>query len=68
MKGETNMKKKIWYAVLRDNERTDHSTGSFRKREAIKMARQLRKDGYPEAYIAVLDDETDYCYDEIRDF
>lgn len=61
---------KIWYAVLRDGEDNDWGTGSTRKRDALKMARQLRRDGYSEAFVAVIDEtHTDaFCIDEIRDF
>lgn len=59
---------KVWYAVMMDNEDTDHGTGSFVKREAIKMAKKYRKNGYKDAYIAVIIQEDDFCIDEIRDF
>lgn len=63
------MKKKIWYAVLTDNEDNDWGTGSTRKRDAIKMVRQLRRGGYTDAFIAVIDDTKDdkFCLDEIHD-
>lgn len=59
---------KVWYAVMMDNEDTDHGTGSFREEEALQMASQLRKQGHPDAYVALIDPEDDYCIDEIRDF
>lgn len=59
---------KVWYAVLIDNEDNDHGTGSYRKDEAIRMARKYRKQGYPDAHIALIDPEDDYCIDEMRDF
>ena len=63
------MAPKIWYAVLQDNEDNDWGTGSTRKRDAIKMVRQLRRDGYKDAFIAVIDDTNDdkFCLDEIHD-
>lgn len=61
----------IWYAVLNDNEDNDWGTGSTRKREALKMLRQRIRDGYDDAYIAVIDQHDDdpmatICIDEIR--
>lgn len=44
----------IWYAVMRDNDDNDWGTGSTRKREALKIA----KDTSPEAYIAVIEIDT----------
>lgn len=60
--------RKVWYAVLRDNEDNDHSTGSFVKREAIRIARQYRKEGDLEAHIALIDPQDDFCIDEMREF
>ena len=60
--------KHIWYAVMKDNEDTDHSYGSHDLEKAIEMANKLHKSGDEEAYIAVIDPEDDYCFDEIRDF
>lgn len=59
---------KVWYAVMRDHEDTDHGTGSFSKREAIRLAKQYRKDGDPEAFVALIEPEDDFCIDEIHDF
>lgn len=59
---------KVWYAVMRDHEDNDHGTGSFNKREAIRMARQYRQQGDTDAYIALIDPEDDFCIDEIHDF
>lgn len=59
--------RKVWYAVLRDFEDNDHSTGSFRKRAALREARKLRKGGYPDAHIALIDPVDDFCLGEIRD-
>lgn len=58
----------VWYAVMRDNEDTDHGPGSYVKREAIALAKKYRKSGNPDAYIAVITPEDDFCIDEIRDF
>ena len=60
--------KKVWYAVMLDNEDTDHGTGSFIEAEAVAMAKDYRDRGYTEAYIAAIDPEDDFCLDEIRDF
>lgn len=61
--------RKIWYAVLRDNEDQDWGTGSYDKAEAIEMVKAWRKDGNHEAHIAVIDETNDdpFCLDEIRD-
>ena len=60
--------KKIWYAVMKDNDDQDWGTGSFDRDEAIEMVR-ANKDIYPDGYIAVIKEtETDsVCVDEIRD-
>lgn len=60
--------KKVWYAVMMDNEDTDHGIGSYKKDMVIAMAKKLRKDGCEDAYVAVIDPEDDFCIDEIRDF
>lgn len=54
----------IWYAVMRDNDDNDWGTGSTRKREALKMA----KDSGPEAYVAVIDTHTNnpVCINEFH--
>lgn len=46
--------KKIWYAVMRNTEDNDWGYGSYNKREAAKMVRKLRRDGYPEAFIEIV--------------
>lgn len=48
--------KKIWYAVMRDTEDNDWGYGSHNKREAAKMVRKLRRDGYPEAFIEIVEE------------
>lgn len=60
--------KKIWYAVMRGNEDTDHGYGSFDLEKAIAMANDMRNSGYEDAYIAVIDTDDDYCIEEISEF
>ena len=60
--------KKLWYAVMIDNEDTDHDYGSFDLGKATVMAIDLRMSGYEGAYIAVIDTDDDFCVDEIREF
>lgn len=62
------MEKKLWYAVMNDNEDTDHSCGFWDKERAIEKAKEIRGFGYTDAYVAVVDPEDDFCIDEIRDF
>lgn len=51
--------KKLWYAVQKDS--TDEwGNGSFDREEAVKM---LKKQGY--GLIAVIDEETQTCVEEI---
>lgn len=59
---------KVWYAVCIDREDNDLGTGSYRKDEAIRMARKCRKDGHPDAYVVVVDPEDSFCLAAIRDF
>lgn len=61
-------RKKVVYAVLKDLEDLDHGEGSTVKREAIRMVKALRKEGYKDAYIAIVDPKDDFCLDEIHDF
>ena len=60
---------KPWYAVLRENDDNDWGTGSYDFDEALTMAREWRNDGWPEAYIAVIDESgpEPFCLDEIHD-
>lgn len=51
----------IWYAVMRDSEDNDWGYGSHDLEEAEAMVKK-----YPEGYIAVIDEETNTCVDEIR--
>lgn len=62
------MGNKIWYAVMRDNDDNDWGYGDNEIDKAKAMAREMRKQGHPDAYIAVIDDGIDpVCVDEIRD-
>lgn len=58
---------KIWYAVMHDAEDTDHGYGSTRKVEALRMARELRKAGHPDAYVVIVDAADDHALDIIAD-
>lgn len=71
------MEKKLWYAVMMNNDDTDWGTGSFDRAEAEKAVKAYWKDGDTEAYIAVIDANYDddgnpttdgLCVDEIREF
>ena len=57
---------KIWYAVMMDAYDDDWGKGSFDMDVAIEMVRS-NLDLYPDGYIAVINDETGVCIDEIRD-
>ena len=63
------MKKKIWYAAMRDNEDDDWGTGSYDLEEARAMVKH-NLDIYPDGYVAVIDESTanPVCIDEIREF
>ena len=52
----TKYVKTIWYAVLQDLDDQDWGTGSARKREAIAMRNRMRRDGYKDAHIAVIEE------------
>lgn len=62
------MEKKLWYAVMIDNEDTDHWCGFWDKERAIEKAKQTRRLGYPDAYVAVVTPDDDFTIEEIRDF
>lgn len=47
-------KAKTWYAAMRDLDDSDWGTGSYSKREAAKMVRKLRREGYSEAFIEIV--------------
>ena len=56
--------RKIWYAVLRDEDDNDWGSGSEDRAEALQMAEEIGED----AYVAVIDvtDDDPLCIDEIR--
>lgn len=63
------MEQKTWYAVMRDADDNDWGTGSFNLHDAAEMVREYRRDGDPDAYIAVIDVSCDdaLCIDELHD-
>lgn len=63
------MSGKMWYAVIRETGDTDWGTGDYDRDAAIGMARELRADGWDEAFVAVIDEggSEPMCVDEIRD-
>lgn len=70
------MEKKLWYAVMLNNDDTDWGTGSFDRAEAEARVQSLREEGEEEAYIAVIDANYDddgnpttdgLCVEEIRE-
>lgn len=59
--------RKIWYAVLEDNDDNDWGYGSHDLDEAQKMVAKFRSIGYDDAYIAVIDETADpICIEVIR--
>lgn len=62
---------RLWYAVMADKLDSDWGYGSRNLKEAERMVRNLRDEGYEDAYIAVIDDAMNpndpVCIDEIRD-
>lgn len=57
------MEKIFWYAVMKDNEDTDWGYGSHDLDEAREMLK-----GYPDGYIAVIEEGNDpICVEEIRE-
>ena len=60
----------IWYALMKDRDDTDWGTGTRSKQEAIETIKSWRQDGYPESYIAVIDESGNepMCIEEIRNF
>lgn len=60
----------LWYATMKDRDDTDWGTGTWNKEEAIETVKSWRKDVYPEAYIAVIDESgaEPMCIEEITDF
>ena len=57
--------KKLWFAVMKDREDTDHGYGSHDLEEAEEMCREMKEDN-PDAYIAVIDPKDDFCVEEIE--
>ena len=59
----------LWYAVMADREDTDWGDGTWSRWDAVEKAKYLRYHGYPEAYVAVIDDSTanPVCVEEIHD-
>lgn len=63
------MEKTYWYAIMMDNDDHDWGTGSHDLEEATAMVIRYRNDGYPDAYIAVIEEGSDpVCVEEIREF
>ena len=63
-----NTENPIWYAVMADHEDTDWGYGSSSYAKAVTMCKDMREDGHPDAFIAVIDDGNDpTCIDEITD-
>lgn len=58
---------RIWCAVMRDLEDTDHGTGSFDRDIAISMAQKYRATGDSDAYVVLIDPRDDHCIDELHD-
>jgi hypothetical protein len=61
---------KLWYAVMRDRDDIDWGTGSYDLDEARELMNDWRKDGWTDAYIAVIDESGELgtvCVDEICD-
>lgn len=59
-----------WYALIRDrDDYPDWGTGTYDLEEAKRRIREWWNDGYPDAYIAVIDDTgaEPVCEDEITD-
>ena len=61
------MSDKKWYAVERDAEDNDWGYGSHNYYEAVKMARDLKSEGWENAQIAVIEEGDDpVCTDVIK--
>ena len=60
----------LWYALMKDRDDTDWGAGTRNREEAIETVKSWRKDVYPEAYIAVIDESGNepMCIEEITDF
>lgn len=60
------MARRIWFAIMMNNEDNDWGYGSVDKAQALQMLETTRED-HPDAYIAVIDDGDDpVCIKEIR--
>lgn len=61
---------RLWYAVMRDRDDIDWGTGSYDLDEAREKMNEWRNDGWPDAYIAVIDmsnEDDPVCVEEICD-
>ena len=63
------MERKLWYAIMQDNDDQDWGIGSHDKTEAIERVLGMRNE-YHDAYIAVIDESGNepMCIEEIREF
>lgn len=52
------MEKQYWYAIMYSPDDNDWGSGSFDLSEAKSKVAWLRENGYPDAYIAVIDEGT----------
>lgn len=67
---EATAESKLWYAVMRDRDDIDWGTGSYDLDEARELMNDWRKEGWPNAYIAVIDESGELgavCVDEYHD-
>lgn len=61
------MTNNYWYAILMDNDDNDWGTGSYDLAEAKSEVARYKAMGYPNAYIAVIDEGGDpICVEVIR--
>lgn len=61
------MEKVYWYAIMTDNEDNDWGTGSYNLDEAKEKVAHLHAIGYPDAYIAIIEEGNNpICVEEIR--
>ena len=57
----------MWYAVLVDFNDTDWGYGSHSLQEAERLVEGLHRDGYPDAYIAIIaEGSSPVCVGEIH--
>lgn len=59
-----HMGSRKWYAVVIDAQDDDMGTGAWDLDMAMQMVRELKAEGYENAYIKVIDD--DRCIQEIH--